>query len=340
MDRKRNELLLFGAVFLLVLAGCKGGDTTSSSLTTPFLGGEGGVEIWFLEGNPPSEVTDDGTFPFQAIVSVKNVGEHDIDANNLNASLIGFLPSQFKSTVSGEEFAEGDLRKILTTALSGRKKDAEGNVIEPVETFITFPTDTKNFKFSGKLEGNTVFVMRADVCYKYQAKAISELCILQNQIDKASDAICNPTEPKTIFSSGSPIKITSFRENVAGKDKIQFSFDVMHSNAGKVFDPTPDGCPKDPTNIRANEDKVNVTVDTGLSRKDYDLSCVGMTKVAGSKTTNQTGNFKLINGKRTMTCTLDLPATRTDFKKPIDITVYFNYGQTADKEVLVKHLVS
>lgn len=344
MIAKRSELVLFGAIFLLVLAGCKSGDTTGSSLTTPFLGGDGGLEIGFLEGNPPAEVTDGGTFPFQAIVSVKNIGEHDIAASTLKASLIGFLPSQFKSTVTGEDFTDADLSKTLATAVTGRKKDAEGNVIEPVETFITFPTDTKNFKFSSSIQGNTVFIFRADACYLYKAKAISELCILQNQIDKAPDSICNPTEPKNAFSSGSPIKVASFRENVAGKDKVQFSFDVVHSNAGRVFDPaTAANCPKDPTARRANEDKVVVTIDTGLSpigAGGYDLNCVGMTDFAGAATAKQSGNFKMVNSKRTMTCTLDLPAARTDFKKPIDITVDFNYGQTADKEVLVKHLIS
>ena len=361
MDKK--ILIAFSAVFLLFIAGCGGGETSSSTLTTPFLGGQGGVEIKFLEGNPPAEVTDTDTFPFKAVVSLKNVGEHDIGDSKMKVNLIGFLPSQFKATGTADQFLDTDLSKVLDTALTGRKKDADGNIIEPVETFLTFPTDTKDFKFSSQVQGNTIFVFRADACYLYKSKAISELCILQNQIDKAPDAVCNPTESKTIFSSGSPIKATSFRQNVAGKDKVQFSFDVMHSGTGNTFDPailasegtaTVPTCPKDPSIRRAKEDKVLVTVDTGLVKlvvddpvtaaneavSGYTLNCVGLSGVTTATTAKQAGTLKLIDSKRTITCTLDLPASRTDFKKPIDITIDFSYGQTADKEVLVKHILS
>ena len=121
----------------------------------------------------------------------------------------------------------------------------------------------------------------------------------------------------------------------------------MHSGTGSAFDPTtPADCPKDPTNRRTKEDQVVVTVDTGLPPRvapaatNYKLSCVGLADVAGATTAKQSGKVKLIGDKRTITCTLDLDPARNDFKKPIDISVDFNYDQTADKEVLVKHLIS
>ena len=358
MNAKRKSLVFFSAVLMLFAVGCQGGDTTSSSITTPFLGGDGGVEIGILEGNPPAEVTDGNIFPFNAIVSLKNVGEQDIAKANAKVSLIGFLPSQFNPAIVPAtvpptfDFDETKLKdQNPLDDLTGRKKEADGNVLEPVEIFLTLPKDAtgadKQFKFKDTIQGNTVFIFRADVCYLYKTKAISELCILQNQIDRSPNAICNPTEPKTIFNSGSQIKTSSFRESVAGKDKVQFSFDVMHSGTGSAFDPTtPADCPKDPTNRRTKEDQVVVTVDTGLPPRvapaatNYKLSCVGLADVAGATTAKQSGKVKLIGDKRTITCTLDLDPARNDFKKPIDISVDFNYDQTADKEVLVKHLIS
>ena len=94
-------------------------------------------------------------------------------------------------------------------------------------------------------------------------KAVSEICVLANQVDVADDAICSPSGSKSIFSSGSPIEITSFRQSVVGEDKIQFSFDIVHSGFGNIFEPkTPtdtEGCPKDSSTRRSEEDKVKIT---------------------------------------------------------------------------------
>lgn len=343
MPTKRElRLIAFSAVFLLFIAGCSGEKTQTGAPTTPFLGGAGGLEISFLEGNPPSEVTDGSTFSFQAIVKLKNVGEHDVAKDQIKVSLIGFLPSQFNPNTP-DNFDETKLKdRNAPDDLTGRKRDAEGNIIEPVESFVTFPEDAKNFNFKDQIAGNNIFVFRADACYKYQTRVKSDICILQSQIDVSEGAICKPSEAKAVFSSGSPIKVTSFRENVAGGNKLQLSFDVDHSGSGNVFDPTTAAdCPRDSAGRRAKEDQVIINVDTGLpTASGYQLRCVGLSDVAGATTAKQSGKVKLISGKRTITCTLDTPAARTDFIKPVDITVDFNYAQNADKEVLVKHILT
>ena len=69
------------------------------------------------------------------------------------------------------------------------------------------------------------------------------------------------------------------------------------------------------------------------------LNCVGLTDPSGTSA-KKSGPIKLVSGKRTITCTLDMPADRTDFRKLIDINVDFNYQQKIDTQVLVKHIVS
>jgi len=345
MPAKRElKLIALSAVFLLFIAGCGGGEVTTGAPTTPFLGGDESLEIKFLEGNPPAEVTDGGTFPFKAVVSLKNVGEHDVKKDEIKVGLIGFLPSQFNK----DSFDETKLKdRILLDDLTGRKRDADGNIIEPVESFVEFPEEAaKNFNFKDQIAGNNIFVFRADACYKYETRVKSDICILQSQIDVVEGAICKTSEEKDVFSSGSPIKVTSFRQNVAGSNKLHLSFDVEHSGSGKVFDPTTmANCPRDSAGRRAAEDKVIINISTGLATPTatvagYQLKCVGLDDVAGAATAKQSGNVKLINGKRTMTCTLDMPAARTDFIKPVDIIIEFNYAQNADKEVLVKHILT
>ena len=340
MNREKHiTFIVFSIILLLFIAGCGGGEVTGGAPTTPFLEGTQGLAIGFLEGSPPDEVTDGDIFPFQAIISLKNMGESDVATTDANVSLIGFLPSLFQSD-SPADFEDKDLiAKQSSEELKARQRDSEGNIIESVEMILTFPTDTKSFQYKDELPGNTPFIFRADVCYKYQTKAVSEICVLANQVDVADDAICAPSESKAVFSSGSPIRVTGFRQNVVGKDKIQLSFDVAHTGSGDVFDPTITAeCPKTPRDRRTKEDVINITVDTGLTTAT--LNCVGLGDVAGAATAKQRGPVKLVNGRRTVTCTQGLDAGRTDFKKSVDVTLDFNYLSSADKEILVKHVIS
>ena len=317
---------------LLLVAGCQGSaggsDTGTSAPRDPFLGGSEGLEIEFLDGEPPEEVTDQGVFPFQAIVTLQNQGEFDLKRDDVRVDLIGFLPEDFGANPSDldDRRPEDDLIPKI--------RDSEGNIQDPILTEVTFPEVGDTFNFHGSVTGNTVFIFRADVCYKYQTKALSQICVLQDLININDDSICDPSTSKTTHSSASPLQVSRFRQTVSGRDKISFSFDVTHSGDGDVYkegDATspPGHCPKDTRERREKLNRVKVTVDTGLSN----LRCVGF---EGSTT----GFITLVNGKRTVTCTQELDPDRNDFTKNVDITLDFNYRDDAEREVLVKHLIS
>jgi hypothetical protein len=339
MLQKRYKILaVFGVIALFLIAGCGGGgDEVVGGKTSPFLGGSQGLEISFLGGSPPDEVTDgDGTiasFPFQAVVSIRNVGEFGLSAGDVEIDLIGFLPSDFgvsDSTVLVEENPDG--------APTARIKDSEGNIIEPVEVYKTFPTSSTapsaQFGFKKILQGNTPFTFRANVCYKYQTQAVSDICVLENLVDVRDDAICDSSGSKQVYSSASPIGITAFRQSVAGTDKIQFSFDVVHSGSGNVFDPASGvvSCPQDSTTRRKKEDKIDVKVNTGITQS---LNCGVIGQGTGGLVI---GTVTLVDGKRTVTCTQDVSG-QTDLINIVDITVDFNYLDKTEKKVIVKHLI-
>ena len=327
MKQKRDvRFIVLGAVILLFIAGCEGDDggtTTGGVPRDPFLGGTDGLEIEFEEGAPPDEVTDAGEYPFQAVVILKNVGEYGIKEKNAKVNLIGFSPTDFDS-----EFSK--LKVVVADALTARQRDSEGNIIEPVEVFVTFPT-TGEFNFKNPIAGNTPFIFRADVCYKYQTKVVSEICILKNVGD---DAICDPSESKKVFSSGSPLQITSFQQIAGGTGKVRFSFDIVHSGSGDIFDgANPALCQKA---NRVAKEIVDVTVDTGIGVTGS-LVCIGLDEwqLAGV----DRGSVKLIDGRRTITCTQNVSSIQNDLKKVVDITLDFNYLDNVDQEVLVKHLI-
>ena len=351
MKQKRSRVLIvLGIISLVLIVGCgRDGDASGGAPTAPFLGGSQGLEIKFLQGNPPDEITDgDGTtatFPFKVIVTLRNAGEYDeLTGKEVNISLAGFLWSDF---LVGSDFVEGDLEDQApddgtAVEITARKKDSEGNILEATEVYKTFPKTDKDFKFKRQLHGNTPFVFKANVCYKYQTKAASEICFLENLVDVANDAICDPSESKTIFSSGSPIRVDSFRQSVAGKNTIQFSFDIVHSGSGDVFDVRGnDGtagddvyCPTASRDRRTKEDKVNVNVNTGITSGN--LKCSGFDVETDGDTSFTT---ILVNGKRTIACTQSLTSA-SDFIAPVIIKLNFNYLDSIQKEVLVKHLVS
>ena len=350
--KKRIELVIFSVISLFLIAAC-GQEEVIGGKTSPFLGGSEGLEIEFLPGSPPDEITDgDGeiaTFPFQAVVSLTNKGEFDLFSSDVEIDLVGFFPNDFRAVATAGDdgdFADTDLDEQNPMGNpTARKKDSEGNIIEAVEVFKTFPKNDKLFKFKGDLKGNTLHVFRANVCYKYGTDAISELCVLENMIDVADDAICNPRGSKPVASSASPVQIISFRQSVAGPTKIQFSFDIVHKGNGDIFDVggkddvTGDDvdCPSRARERRSKEDKVRVTVDTGLTA-DNILKCVGnFVDTPGATSSSDQGTIKLVDGKRTVTCTQNLISV-ADFINPIDITLDFNYLDSVQKDILVKHL--
>ncbi|HII65743.1 TPA: hypothetical protein HA295_03135 [Candidatus Woesearchaeota archaeon] len=319
------KIILAGILLAVILAGC-GKQSTQTGSTAPFIGGTTGLVIDFEEDSPPAEVTDDGSYSFNTIVRLENRGEYKLQPQQVRVSLEGFLPSDFSSS-------EGDLiDRQPSEILEPRRRDANGNVIDGTVTFVTIPSEGSSPLVPKKFTGNVQFPFRANVCYKYGTTANARICVLKDLLNKQSKAICDPNTGKSVASSSSPIQISGFRESVIGRDKISFSFDVIHSGNGNVFkSDTGDAvCPRDAREMRQSEDQVSVRVDAeGLNN----LNC-------NFPTSGNAGFVRLISGKRTITCTLDLSGQHnTDYEKIIDISAEFNYRDYKDKTVLVKHLI-
>jgi hypothetical protein len=345
-SRSNLKLGVLSIALLFVIAGCGRGDGDIISKDRPFLGGTNGLQIKFLKDAPPREVFDGDNFRFQAIVSVVNEGEFDVfatDLSDINLNLVGFFVSDFKSDKASTD-PDLDFNDAQLTGRSpddkptARIKDSEGNIIDAVETIVTFPDDGKFFQYKNTLVGNTDFIFRANACYKYQTKGVSQICVLENMIDVDKDAVCNPKDSKQIFSSASPVQVTGFKQTVVGEDKLQFSFDVVHSGTGNVFTSTATTCPQDAAGKRTNENKVKVTVKTGLTGVDSAGNNIKLKCANANPTTTgivSVNDIRLVNGRRTITCTQELGVDR-DFEQSADISVDFYYFDSVDTNVLVK----
>ncbi|PIY60382.1 hypothetical protein COY95_02055, partial [Candidatus Woesearchaeota archaeon CG_4_10_14_0_8_um_filter_47_5] len=108
--RKIAAIIILTALAIsMALGGCNpDGNKTTSSYRTPFLGGTTGLTLAFQEGYPPEEVYDNGNFPFDVTIQIKNEGEHTI------------LPGEYEVTISGIDPAVFD---VIPAELVQRPED-------------------------------------------------------------------------------------------------------------------------------------------------------------------------------------------------------------------------
>ncbi len=307
---------------ILFIAGCAGGDAPISTAGKPFIGGTDSIEFNFLEGAPPPEVYDSDQFPFEITLNVENKGEYDLAENEIKLSLLGFYPADFG-------VAATDLTKKLNEELNGAYIDSEGNTIPGSITYVTFGDATNGrFSYGPVLKGNNEFPVRAEACYKYGTSAQADLCFLKDLTD-TRDTVCAVNENKVIESSSAPIQIENLQENVAGADKITFSFEVVHRGTGAISDLRTDANGPICSDELGEKNKVKVLV-TGLEDLiDGTLDCGGI---------DANDYATLYGGKRIVRCTANLKARSSDFERKVFVDLEYNYKEHKDTKILVKHV--
>jgi len=299
---------------ILMLYGCTGGDQTTTT-SDPFVGGTTGLKLDFVEGAPPKEAYDKGTFPFDVAVQLENVGETNVNKADIQVTISGFDPTDFSKTQAFMSQNSGE-------DLRGTYKNSENRVIEGTISTVEF----NGFSYMENLTGNTPFFIRADVCYKYGTTANTKLCYRENILDPEEDNdLCEINADKKVYNSGSPVQVENFKETGRGTNKIGFNFDIKHKGTGEIFDP---GTTCDDSD-RKFEDVIYVTVDTGMGGG---LDCSSLDQ--GTK-----GSVKMYDNHKTVSCVQEVndPA---DFEKPVVITLEFDYEEDKTEEIMIKHAVN
>lgn len=305
-----NKLALISAIILvlMLLAGCEK-ETTAKKTTATFIGGTDSVAFGFLEGAPPEEVYDGNTQEFEVTLSVENKGEYDVAKDNIKLDLTGFYPPEFNSPVVSKNPDED---------LDSAYIDSEGNKIPGTVTYVNFPA----FNFLGKLAGNNDYKIRANLCYIYGTKAQADLCILEDMTDM-TDTVCKVSEKKNVESSSAPIKAENLEENVAGNEKVTFSFEIVHRGTGMISR-FGSGCDDEV----GNKNKVWVDIDDGLPG----LACSPL-----EEGTATTGFVTLYGGKRLVRCTQETTGLTGDFEKKANINLKYDYKEHVERILRVKH---
>ncbi|MBI2580377.1 hypothetical protein HYV85_01065 [Candidatus Woesearchaeota archaeon] len=345
---KKGVFVLLLALIAVVIAGCQGGQKGQVSSTTPFIGGTEGLTAKFAENSPPPEVTDaqkDNANKlintFDIVLLLENVGEVDLgdsalkstdDNTKVAVTIGGILSSDFLT--SDSKSPDGKVVTLVKAnpkgPISGVKKDPDGNKI---------PGSTVDMRFEGlayqrELAGSAEFPIQADVCYSYQTKAVSDLCIRSDATKRVS-GVCDIAGQKQVFNSGAPVHVTAAKESVGGKNKVLLTFNVKNMGAGSVFKAaaTPD-CER---GAFAKENHVLVQVNTGIAG----ISCSGISvDSTASKSENGLiiGDLRLSNGEGTFSCIQNTP--NQDAVKKVDLKLTYNYLISKSTKLAVKHLLS
>ncbi|MBI2664672.1 hypothetical protein HYX10_05030 [Candidatus Woesearchaeota archaeon] len=371
---------IYGILFLVIAASAclPGGESTTSEFT----GGKEGLRLAYLPNTPPLEVTDFGDgrgFPFLAVVTVSNVGEHTIPAGELEMEMTGFFPNDFSVEDRNKQLKQSNNQQLL-----GVQRDPSGNLIRGDLQPFTFPVadrwpaDSDRFLYRETLKGNQQFPFKAEACYRYKTAAASQMC-LQEDFTDAVNEVCNPSGERAVSNSGAPVHITKVSQSVGGADKIIFNFEITKVGPDEVFKPTADSKGEKCSTDFRNKDRINVLVDTGIKLAGIDATAaekeledakflVGLeasydtlqsrrdrlrnariellAQTSGLNCVGLTGNspisgeLLLIDGKATFTCIQTLDEnSKIDSVKTFNVELDYYAQRSITQNVLVKHLI-
>ena len=190
------------AMSLLLVAGCENGNNNTQS-TSPYVGGSQGLSIGFAEGAPPSDIYDNGGFPFDIGIKLNNKGEYTVSKDDARVSIKGIYYLDYGLN------SVNDLIKNPEEDIIAMKKETDGRVVEGIETRVEF----NGLNYQNTITGTMTPVnLIAEACYKYETKSNINLCI-RDRLTTTKDGVCNVQEKKQVFNSGAPIKIDNFVES-------------------------------------------------------------------------------------------------------------------------------
>jgi hypothetical protein len=323
MNKKLSIIIL--SILTLLFASCSStsdGRSNSFELDS-FNGGDDALTFGFLDEAPPELIRDQGLQPFQVMLSIKNNGEFDIPADSAYVSLTGFRPQDLGLTETSKPIS----------AMNGFKKQGS-NVIEGRTQQVIF----SNLKYTESVvSGSFPIKIYANVCYPYQTRSFTRLCINGNTVpalDKRGE-ICDLNSQREYANSGAPISIENVQQYPAGSSSISFQFEIVHTETSQESNVYESGSIDSNCNIngfsstRSSEailqrDKITYEVDTGLPG----LNC--------ESTGTNSNTVDLTNDRYTVVCTQDTTG-EGEYEKAATITLNYDYLDRISTDILVEH---
>ena len=311
MITKKRGIYVLLALVIIFISGCKSQDT--DTISGSFVGGDNGLELSFINDEPPTRVLDNNAEQFFVTISMKNKGEFTIEPGKAIVTLSG---------ISKDQFQLDSLSKKNENQLPGVVKERTSS-LEGGQDEVSF-----NAKFKQDLNQDFMPTITANICYAYGSRALSNVCLRRDVVRREQEGECVVDEDKKAENSGSPIHVVSFKERKAGPNEIKIIFDLQNVGSGKPFSRTAFSsgiCGEDPT----KEDFVNVEV---RPISNVNVRC---DKFAGTGS----GVVRLNSeGKATVSCDVSTSALQdTAFEEPLNINLDYIYKERISKQVTVEN---
>lgn len=308
-----KKILLVLTAMLLVLAACQ--QDTGFDRTTPFIGGTQGLKAEFVDSFPPARVSDGGDDAFDVIVSIANRGETFVAAGDVRVQLSGFPASQFGMSVD-------ELRAVSDDLIEANEKNPDGSIISsfPIEVSFT------DLAYQQSVQGSQPFPFRADICYKYETRVSSTLCVKNDFRRDQTGDICMVASTRQVFNSGAPIQVTRMSQSSAGSDATRISFTIENRDTGRAFQQDLD-C-SDQARI---ENRILVRVE-GFDGAGEEIQCRGLREPTGKNE-----GFVILDqqGKVDISCDVGF-SERSPRIQPFNIVLEYDYNEQIQKNVVVE----
>ena len=308
---KKGAVLVLILVLSLFIFGCQNTKKDTQSLGI-FIGGSEGLDFSFFENQPPIKVIDNNQEPFQIALKLQNKGEYTIPSNKIIASLSG---------INSEAFSLSSLNSRSNIPLEGKYKSGD-QVVQSSPEELQF--DEALYKYD--LNADFPTSIRADVCYLYETKSVSKICLKKKPVDKTIEDKCLiNTDKVTTEVSSAPVKIKEVKQRSSSANAIKLTFTVINEGKGEVYGPETftDKC----SEVSQEKDKVLVEVFSASSQAGI--------KCSQLRDSNK-GLIKLALKEKVINC--DIPTTNLQevaFEEPINIVLTYFYKSSTEKQITV-----